>query len=68
MDDGSFKGGYFSLATCCFTINEHELFRKIFAEKFNIKITIYLKGNFFTIAMPAKDEANKKFKLLVDTI
>jgi hypothetical protein len=67
MDDGSRNKGYYHIATCCFTIEEHDNLKLIFKNKFDIDINIYLnKRDYLSINIPAKNNSNKKFKMLIE--
>lgn len=45
MDDGCHKKLGLELATCCYTYNEHELMKKWFIKKYNVRPIIRKSGN-----------------------
>lgn len=64
MDDGNNNKGSYSIATCCFTIEEHHILSEIFLGKFDIEIILRLKTKFLAISF--NKSSSKKFKLLIE--
>lgn len=67
MDDGSRAGYSYLIATCCFTLEEHNLLIKIFHEKFYITCTIRQRDsvNRMMLYIKCPDHSNYRFRDLV---
>lgn len=73
MDDGSkvIKNNffYYSIATCCFTIEEHKFLRKIFKDNFDMDVALHglkSKRKTTTVYIGALYNSNLKFKVLIE--
>ena len=67
MDDGTRNKGYYKISTCCFTLEEHNIILDAFLVKFDLQVSLTKYAKYYEIHLSAKNNANKKFKLLIES-
>ncbi len=65
MDDGTYNQGYYSLATCSFTLDEQKILLDALATKFNLVAKSYGK-NHQNIYFPASNNSNILFRNIIE--
>lgn len=64
MDDGSKHATGYTFSTACFSIQEHNILLDVLATKFDLTCNLH-GSKYKSIYVPARNQANKKFKQLV---
>jgi hypothetical protein len=65
MDDGTYNKSYYAFSTASFSVEEHNILLGILSNKFDIDCNIQ-RGKYLSLYIPARNNANQKFRTLIE--